>query len=474
MADLIEINKSLIEPMYSQSRPNETIKLGDVDVRFSHKGKTYQETAQVSMQFVPNERLLFVIPHKDTQNNVDIETTLLRRLNGGIYGLDEKWNGKLDLTATGVVLDVFVKGYGGEYGAVTFVPESSAVRVTPKCSNISSVIFHLFNFPDFHGPDSYIFKYGTPPLQGAKVCGRTVFQADGWTITIAATDKTDELCKMLDREGGYVITHVGEIRRQDGSAFTNKELNLLVSCLHSFLSFVLGRWAGIALPVGFDKTGERVSEEWGLPLADADGWHGSNSWFGIRNSELLTETFPGYYSLWKSELWRTTLWKATYWYVLANNSNTDAGIILAQTALELLAWTYCVEDRKMVSPGPFDKLPAADKFRILASTLNIPLTLPSHLKALNIPRPGIGPWKDAMDAITGIRNNLVHPHSKFELQDGASYEAEMLSLWYLDLVLLRLCGHTGKYANRLAPPPRYAGTVENVPWATSISDKARS
>lgn len=474
MNKLIEVNKLLVTPMYSQANPNDVINLGEVGVRFSHNGKTYQETVQVSMQFIPNARLVFVIPDVDASNDGDKEPALIKQFSGGFFGLDPNWDGKLELTATGVVLDVFVKGYGDEYGAVTFMPNTSAVRITPTCKNISSATFHLFNFPDFFGPDDYIFRFGTPPLQGAKRCGRSLLQADGWTITIAATNKTDELCKALNREGGYVVTHVGEIRRQNGSTFTDVELDDIIHCLHAFLSFVLGRWAGVTLPVGFDKAEKKVFEEWGWRLTAADDWHGSKSWFDEHHAELMTEVFPGYYALWKNDLWRTAIWKATYWYVLANGSNSDSGLILAQTALELLAWTYCVEDRKMVSPGPFDKLPAADKFRILASTLDIPLALPSHLKALNTPRPGSGVWQDAMDAITGIRNSLVHPHSKFKPQAGSSREAEMLSLWYLDLVLLRLCGHKGRYGNRLAPPPRYVGTVENVPWMTGTSDKASS
>jgi hypothetical protein len=83
----------------------------------------------------------------------------------------------------------------------------------------------VFNFPNFYGPDNYIVKSGTPPLQGWKTCGRSVLQADGWTITIAATENTDELCKALDRDGGYLVTHVGEIRRQDGSIFTSDKLS---------------------------------------------------------------------------------------------------------------------------------------------------------------------------------------------------------------------------------------------------------
>ena len=55
-----------------------------------------------------------------------------------------------------------------------------------------------------------------------------------------------------------------------------------------------------------------------------------------------------------------------------------------------------------------------------------------------------------MEAITGIRNSLVHPDAGAKSSDSY-YEAYNLSLWYLDLILLHLCGHNGSFANRLIP-----------------------
>jgi hypothetical protein len=189
------------------------------------------------------------------------------------------------------------------------------------------------------------------------------------------------------------------------------------------------------------------------------------------HGELLSEAFPGFLALWEDTRWHTPLWKAIYWYLLANGSNSDAALILAQTALELLAWTCCVEDRKMISADAFEPrgLSAADKLRLLASALELPLEIPSSLSALH-GRPG-KKWQDAPDAITGTRNVLVHPHAKVPVPEGAYYEAANLSLWYLEMILLRLSGHRGKYSNRLAPSPRYTGCVESVPWAKGKSEK---
>jgi hypothetical protein len=118
----------------------------------------------------------------------------------------------------------------------------------------------------------------------------------------------------------------------------------------------------------------------------------------------------------------------------------------------------------MISAAAFKPrgLSAADKLRLLASSLGIPKEIPPTQSALH-GTPG-KKWGDGMDAITGIRNALVHPNIQTELPDNSYYEGWKLSLWYVDLVFLRLCGHNGKYANRLVPN-RFVGAVESVPWA---------
>jgi len=165
-------------------------------------------------------------------------------------------------------------------------------------------------------------------------------------------------------------------------------------------------------------------------------------------------------------LWHEPLTKVLYWYLAANGRGTgigvDTGLMLAQTVLELLAWTYCVRHLKMVSEQAFSPqgLSAADRLGLLGTGLEIPLAIPDHLKALHARRGRR--WTDGMDAITGVRNALVHPTKK-QLPDGSYYEAWCLSLWYLDLILLRLCGYAGDCANCLSPGTRWVGEVEPVP-----------
>jgi hypothetical protein len=116
----------------------------------------------------------------------------------------------------------------------------------------------------------------------------------------------------------------------------------------------------------------------------------------------------------------------------------------------------------MVSAAAFKPrgLSASDKLRLLASSLGIPVGIPSSLSSLHA-KPG-KKWDDSMDALTDLRNRLVHPGTDKAIPDGAYYDGWRLSMWFLDLVLLRLCEYSGKYANRLSQ--RFVGEIEPVPW----------
>jgi len=461
---MIKSNKPLIEPVYSQDEANQPIELGSTSVSFTLNGKEHQKMAKVIMEFLPKAQLLISIPAEELTEYPFWSLTIGMRL---------VQEGPMQLILTGKDVSIEVFCLRVDAGGLTFTPTGSPITVTPRPGPLSTVMFHLFNFPDFVGPQDYALTSGEPPNQGVMRCGRVVLEAGGWRITIAATNKTGGLVKSLREQGGYVITHVGKIEREDGSDFSAEHADSLLFCLHEFLSFALGRWVGIGLPIGFDPDGRRSFEQWDLPLSTPGAWNGSYSWFALHHAELFSEVFPGFFTLWNDEAWREHLRKSLYWYLAANERSTgigvDAGIILAQTALERLAWAYCVEHQRIVSQDAFTPrgLSSANKLRMLASTLGITTKIPTTMRALRGRRGR--KWVDIPDAIASIRNALVHPHVKDSHTSQAYYEAWNLSMWLLDLTLLRLCSYNGNYGNRLVE--RYPGTVEHVPWAKGNSER---
>jgi hypothetical protein len=455
MSALERLSRPPIEPIYLQTSPNEEITLATTELKFTKGDKTTDVTAKARIRFVPDDRLEFVWPMEGDAFPFDLGSVDVE---------------KFTLKASGQTFNALFAELNGERREVVLHPTLSGITISKPANAITSAVFHLFNFPDFFGGQDYTLTKGDPPYQGWKRCGRAVLNGDGWTITIAALDRTDELVKLLKGHGGFVITHMGRVARDDGSPFSSEQLSDILSCLHYFLSFALGRWAGLALPVGFDARGNRVFEEWGLRMSADGAWNGAYSWFDEHNGELLSQVFPGFVALWKNKDWRTPLAHALYWYLGSCQRGTgigvDTGIILAQTALELLAWNYCVIDRKIVPRTQFQRggLSAPNKLRRLVSELGIPPEIPAGLSV--VPRKSGKKWDDSMHLITGIRNALVHPDSQTTLPDQPFFEGWKLSLWYIDMVLLRLCGHVGNYANRLLHQ-RWVGTVESVPWVKS-------
>jgi hypothetical protein len=218
------------------------------------------------MRFVPRERIEIECPWegKPPLLNLDLDSNNADSV-------------KLTLRDKDSSFDVFCASFGGAHGGTVFLPKRSGVTITPASNSISLVTFHLFNFADFFGPEDYTLTTTDEVSQNFRRCGRVILRADGWTIAIVAKGETKELADALSAQGGYVLTHMGQVAREDHSTFSTQQFGELLNCLHYFLSFSLGRWAGVALPVGFDNTGNTVFEEWGLRISADGPWHGGKS-----------------------------------------------------------------------------------------------------------------------------------------------------------------------------------------------------
>ena len=315
-----------------------------------------------------------------------------------------------------------------------------------------SVVFHLLNYPDFLG------KVITSPT--GRRTGRVEADFAGWHLTLDNLAETRELRGELQRDGGFAITHVGELRRAAGEAFGGTSVSAIRDDLGMALSFARGGWSQPTLLVGRDSSGTVIWERWDDIVQSPFVYR--HSWLDplVRNS--LDSLIPGFIGRSLNPLWRDPMRRATVLYVDANQqSRVEVSLVLAQVALELLAWALLVLDKQVVSRGDFDKSwDAARRIRELLAHLGIPVAVPSSLTALagfaGPPPPGDGPQR-----ITYIRNRIVHPPRRLPASwpDLApAVEAEYLSLEFLELALLRLSGYRGRYWSRCS------GTTNAVPW----------
>jgi hypothetical protein len=147
----------------------------------------------------------------------------------------------------------------------------------------------------------------------------------------------------------------------------------------------------------------------------------------------------------------------------------EGGIILVQAALELLGWTQLVEETKSLSGQGYEKLAAADKLRLLLSSCSIPLSIPATQTELVSAAKTYG-WTDGPQATTEIRNALVHSNPTkrkkvLSVDPALTYEAYEVSLWFLELILLRFFDYRANYSCRVSAARWRVEAVQVVPWA---------
>lgn len=432
------------KPIYRTPKPNRAVRLCRLSkAQLMVDGELYAGRARASVELLPKPRLLFRGTFPGAPLNTAEGPLQIRLPSAGFSS---------DVVATSLTwpkVDVVLTAVGGP--AVTGSPDSKA---------ISRAVFHLVNFSNVQGTGLIV-----EPKPGRSIrLDRSTLKADGWRCVLRNLTSTSTLLSPLRDEGGYAITHVGCLEREDGRAFTGVETNEWMELLHYFLSFARGFWVSPALPVGFADSGRRVWQQWQIPLSDP--WHYAKSWFaGTQSGAILAETFPGFCNLWRNPLWHKPLKELVYWYLASNTASrgTDTGIILTQTAMELLAWIYLVKDKKLMSKRQFKRRPAAKRLTALLESLGIPTSIPGCLSELTNTAHREN-WEDAPHALTAVRNNIVHPDRKVDTTLSALlWDAWDLGLWYLELTILRLLGHSGKYGNRLAQ--KFVCESEPVPWA---------
>lgn len=353
---------------------------------------------------------------------------------------------------------------GGDAAAqqynIKWCPKSDPViGVGDESTQMTRAVFHLFNFVDLFRTRRYTEQNGT----AMHAIEHVDLICDEWNIELQSLPSTRENIKSLKEVGGYRLTHIGEIQKADQTPFIGKDADGCLNALRFFLSFAKGGWCEPICAVGFDASGNRVWESWSSPK---EPWQIPLSWFDPHNGSQLATLFPGFMKRWANDDWREALHEVIYWYLNANFSSRgiDAGIILTQAAIERLSYEYSVKEKKLLTLKGFKDLRASDKFRLLFSSLEIPLDIPGETTELQrLACNSQMNWLDAPHALTEVRNSLVHPEHKRRGQLGtAYYEAWNLGLWFLEMGILAVCGYSGTYGNRLKQ--RWVGQTENVPW----------
>ncbi|MEA9481248.1 hypothetical protein VC290_12805 [Xanthomonas campestris] len=437
-----------LQPAYDFSPAPEPVRLLQGSAELEWRDNRCSGTADVLLQFLPSPR---VVLHAEIQS-----------APGAAFRFCFDESGDRSLSFNGQKVEGFrVKCQShDDILELNWMPRFEPVALSDMHSKTSvAAIFHLFNFPDFRG--------GQHQKAAPAGCALLVLESEEWRISLQELPDgaTREAWNRIKDEGGCFLTHVVKLERKEGRPFSGQDASEQCHLLNNFLSFIKGGKCAPVCGVGLDAASATTWKTFASPYAVKPPY----SWFNPFKASQAELLFPLFAKRWQqSEEWRDCMRSSIYWYAQANTGGgspgIDAAIILAQSALERLAHHYLVVDRKMISGKGFDDLRASDRLRMLFTVCDIPNeitdTTPDIRQANDTFRKE-SKWVDAPHAITDIRNSLVHPVSKKKVH-GCYVDAWKLSLWYLELSMLALCGYDDTYTSRLTA--KYVTESETVPW----------
>ena len=439
-----------LEPAFDFLGDRSSVLLHKNKAEICIEGNRYSGDAEVRLDLLPQAKIYIYGSFSGVPSNNELETRMDQKKISSFLINDHRVEGFRISSGN----DKIAQHYD-----IKWCPNLEPITgVGNATTQMTRIVFHLFNFVDLVGTRRSMEQNGTL----AQAIEHVKLDCDNWKIELRSVFSTRKDIEKLKQEGGYRLTHIGDIKKPDQTSFTGGDADECLDALRFFLSFAKGGWCEPICAVGFDASGKRVWESWSSPK---DPWQYLQSWFDPHNSSQISLLFPGFMKRWEDKEWRKALREVIYWYLNANFSSRgiDAGIILTQAAIERLSYEYSVKERKLLIPKGFKDLWASDKFRLLFSSLGIPLDIPTTTPNLHSAL-GQKNWLDAPHLLTEIRNFLVHPeHNSCGLFGDAYYEAWNLGLWYLEMGILAICGYSGTYGNRLNKE-RWVGQTENVPW----------
>lgn len=436
-----EPDKRVYTPEYDFGPVNRNTELRTAQLHLTKNGDVTTGTAKAVVELLPRPKVTF---------HCSIE---------GYFGFDTQPKFEFDgVEIKGFHISTHI-GTDSEIPDLIWTPTSEPVEALgDDDTSFDQLKFHIFNFISKVGNRGHLVPTG--PDQKSSVSVIELFDMN-FEFEIWSVLNLPEVQKQLKQTGGYGLTHIGILQNRDGTQLTARAAKQVLQGINDFLTFANGARCLPTCAVGLDKSCDRKWEYWSSP---GSPWTPARGWFDGTHSKFLVDLFKGFFNRYDQGQWKQALHSAIYWYSKSSDANIgiDSGIILTQTALEQLAFEYCVNEKTLISAEGFEKLAAADQLRMLLSSLDIPIAIPEEAKNLS----GFARaenWEDAPRAITIIRNRLVHPKKKGKNYSSAFYDTWNISLWFLELVILRLCDYDGEYGNRITQ--EWAGEKENVPWA---------
>ena len=292
--------------------------------------------------------------------------------------------------------------------------------------------------------------------------GRMEFEIEDFEVTIDKRyDFTKELNDTLKDKAGSIITHIGRMRKKDGSLFRTNNINDVLDNISMALSFMCGRYVDICIVKGYEKNNNicRLCRECIVsPFRFVPNWKDT-----IANNKNIEKYMTLMCNKLNDLYYGMAIKQVIDWYIeTLGNTTIENNIISMQIALETLSYVVLVEQNKILTDEEFDENLSSTNIRMLLNFSKIPLGKEElYLFDEYIQNKFI----DGVDIITYFRNKIVHPSRK--RNKATLYVEDMwniieIAIRYVELVILHIISYKGEYSNRLKQ--RSYGEVELVPW----------
>ena len=285
-----------------------------------------------------------------------------------------------------------------------------------------------------HNPNSYSWHR----------TGHVVLEADDWQITLSQSNEASD----------PDYSHDMGIGKNDRSPFTGSELSDLISKFSYFLTLVAGIGRRPSVVVGYDN----AYPIWGEFHRFKQNPYTQDNWFNPREGGSITALFPLFWTFLATAGEQLTRPIELYAESseIAHSGLHQHALTVSQSALEHIAeWQLGPRPGNTNVGNHIDN--ALNQMGIDTDLSNFPDILAVWVRKFNGSPNDPGPT-----FVTRLRNS-VHPRPSNSVADSWDfYHAWRLSQYYVETALLKLCGYTGRYRNRMTA--RWTTESEQVPW----------
>lgn len=300
--------------------------------------------------------------------------------------------------------------------------------------------------------------------------GRTEATGDGWALTFDLRQEMsgEKPWKELGYRRGQQFTHVGELRRLDGSRFSGEQAFATLDRVRLALNLALGRRVTCSLPVGYLE-GAPVWSRW--RSAPIDWYRDKTHWLDSTISSQQVSDVLGLVLDFSSEPSKLAALKSSLSYYVSSNVDVDVELTvsLPVSGLQLLSYYRFVAQKGAYSQGKWNKMDTERQIRLLLDDIGLDLAVPTHFEHLEAVRQrtsNADVIRDALGAVMKMRNVVTHPTrdlpDNFSIYEWA--EAGMQARYWFCLALLNTVGYKGQVARILEAQPRWQGQVTTPPW----------